>query len=55
MGEPPEDPLLMLSILYGSWIANIIAFNGDVCRDLAAHVVALAEQTELFHSYLGIA
>ena len=47
MGEPPEDPLLMFSILYGFWIANLLAFNGDVCRDLAAHVLALAEQQKV--------
>ena len=30
LGEPPEDPLLLFSVLYGFWVANIVAFNGDV-------------------------
>ena len=44
LGEPPEDPLLLYSVLYGFWVANYIAFNGDVCRDLAAQFLALAEK-----------
>ena len=43
LGEPPEDPLLLFSVLYGFWVANFIAFNGDVVRDLAAQFLALAE------------
>ena len=31
LGEPPEDPLLLFSVLYGFWVANYVAFNGDVC------------------------
>jgi class 3 adenylate cyclase/predicted ATPase len=42
--EPPEDPLLLFSILYGFWVANTVAFNGDVCRELAAQFLALAEK-----------
>ena len=30
LGEPPEDPLLLFSVLYGFWVANFVAFNGDV-------------------------
>src|ERR1700738_2980748 len=26
LGEPPEDPLLLFSILYGFWAANYVAF-----------------------------
>ncbi len=29
LGEPPEDPLLLLTVLYGFWSANFVAFNGD--------------------------
>jgi len=43
-GEPLEDPLLLFSVLYGFWVANFIAFNGDVCCDLAAQFLALAEK-----------
>jgi len=44
MGEPQEDPLLLFSVLYGFWIANYIAFNGDAMRDLAAQFLTLAEK-----------
>ena len=44
LGEPPEDPLLLFSVLYGFWVANYLAFNGDVIRDLAAQFLALAEK-----------
>src|SRR5262249_48284029 len=43
-GEPPEDPLLLFSVLYGLWGANFLAFNGDVVRELAAQFLALAEK-----------
>jgi hypothetical protein len=38
LGEPPEDPLLLFSVLHGFWVASYIAFNGDVMRELAAPV-----------------
>ena len=38
LGEPPEDPLLLFSVLYGVWISNVGAFNGDVLRDVTAHI-----------------
>ena len=41
--EPPEDPLLLFSVLYSFWVANYAAFNGDVLRELAAQFLALAE------------
>ena len=44
LGEPPEDPLLLFSVLYGFWIASFVAFNGDVMRELAAQFLALAEK-----------
>ena len=44
LGEPPEDPLLLFSVLYAFWVANYVAFNGDACRDLAAQFLALAEK-----------
>ena len=44
LGEPPEDPLLLFSALYGLWIENFMAFNGDVVRELAAQFLALAEK-----------
>jgi predicted ATPase len=29
LGEAPEDPLLLFSVLNGLWTANIVGFNGD--------------------------
>ena len=34
----------MFSVLYGFWVANYVAFNGDVVRELAAQFLALAEK-----------
>ena len=44
LGEPPEDPLLLLTVLYGFWSASYVAFNGDAMRELAAQFRALAEK-----------
>jgi class 3 adenylate cyclase/predicted ATPase len=58
-GEPPEDPLLVFSVLYGLFVATLVAFNADVSRDLAAHVLELAEKQKasfprvLGHNFLG--
>jgi predicted ATPase len=44
LGEPPEDQLLLFSVLYGFWAANYIAFNGDAMRDLASRFLELAKK-----------
>jgi class 3 adenylate cyclase/predicted ATPase len=44
LGEPPEDPLLLFSVRYGFWVANYVAFNGDICCELAGEFLALAEK-----------
>jgi class 3 adenylate cyclase/predicted ATPase len=44
LGEPPDDPMLLFSVLYGFWAANFVAFNGDALRDLATQFLALAEK-----------
>ena len=44
LGEPPEDPLLLFSVLYGVWTSNYVAFNGTAVRDLSAQFLALAEK-----------
>src|SRR5262249_43425789 len=44
LGEPPEDPLLLFSNLYGFWVSNYVAFNGDAMRALARHFLALADK-----------
>src|SRR5262249_40266827 len=43
-GEAPEDPLLFLSALYGTWPANFVAFNGKTCRNLATQFLAVADK-----------
>ena len=54
LDEPPEDPLLLYSVLYGVFITNLAAFNGPVCRDIAAHTLELAyKQTASFPRLLG--
>ena len=54
LGEPPEDPLLLLSVLHGFWVANHVAFNGDAVRDLAVEFMAVAEsQGTTFPLVLG--
>jgi class 3 adenylate cyclase/predicted ATPase len=44
LGEAPEDPLLLFSVLYGLWVANLVSFNSDVCIDLATQFLSLAEK-----------
>ena len=46
LGEPPENPLLLFVILYGFWVAHFVAFNGDVCHDLATQFLDLARKQE---------
>ena len=61
LGEPPEDPLLLFSVLYGFWVANYVAFNGDVMRELATQFLSLAETQGatvprmIGHRILGVA
>jgi hypothetical protein len=40
LGEPPEDPLLLFSVLHGVWWANYVALNGVVMRELAAQLLS---------------
>jgi class 3 adenylate cyclase/tetratricopeptide (TPR) repeat protein len=44
LGEPPEDPLQLFSVLAGVWGANYVAFNGDAIRELSAQFLGLAEK-----------
>jgi class 3 adenylate cyclase/predicted ATPase len=44
LGEAPEDSLLLFSVLYGFWVANLVAFNGDVMRELGVQFLALANK-----------
>ena len=52
--EAPDDPLQLFAVLYGFFVANVMAFNGDVPRDIAAHTLELAEkQSASFPRVLG--
>jgi hypothetical protein len=44
LGEPLEDPLLLFSVRYAFWVANYVAFSGDVIRDLATQFLMLAKK-----------
>ena len=44
LGEAPEDPLLLFSVLYGFWAASFVMFKGDTSCDLAAQFLTLAEK-----------
>ncbi|MGY4512361.1 AAA family ATPase [Bradyrhizobium sp. USDA 3650] len=42
--EPLDDPLLLLSVLYGLWVASYNTFDGDAVRERAAECLAAAEK-----------
>jgi class 3 adenylate cyclase/predicted ATPase len=44
LGEPPEDPLLLFSALDALFQTELVAFDGDVVREDAAQLLALAEK-----------
>jgi class 3 adenylate cyclase/predicted ATPase len=60
LGEPPEDPLLLLSVLQCFWAANQVAFNGDAARELAMQFLATAEKLGttvplmMGHRFMGV-
>jgi class 3 adenylate cyclase/predicted ATPase len=44
LGEAPEDPLLLFSVLHSFWTASFVAFDGDALRERAGQFLTLAEQ-----------
>jgi hypothetical protein len=44
LGELPDDPLLLFSVLYSFWVADYVAFNGEGIRELATQFLRLAEK-----------
>jgi predicted ATPase len=34
VGQPPEDPLLLFTVLYSFWVVDFVRFNGDAMRNL---------------------
>jgi predicted ATPase len=57
-GEPPEDPLLLLSVLFAAGTASFVAFNGDLLRQQSAEYMAVAEKagtaTSLMLGHRGV-
>ena len=43
-GEPPEDPLVLFSVLFGFWIGHFVAFHGELVRKLAAEFMERAQK-----------
>jgi class 3 adenylate cyclase/predicted ATPase len=46
-GDSLADPLQLFSVLYGSFAANFMAFNGDVVLGLAEQFLRLAESQKM--------
>jgi predicted ATPase len=46
LGESPEDTMLLFLVIYGCWVANLGAFNGDALRELATQFLTLAEKQQ---------
>jgi pentatricopeptide repeat protein len=44
LGEHPNDPLLLFTVLYAFWAVNFVAFNADAMRQLATQFLSLAEK-----------
>ncbi len=44
LGEPLDDPLLFISVLYGFWTANLFRFNGKNLIEISQRITALAER-----------
>jgi predicted ATPase len=61
LGEPPEDPLLLFSVLYSYWVASYATSNGHEQRELATQFLALAEKQKetaplmIGHRLMGVA
>ena len=44
LGEPPEDRLLLFSVLYGFWVGSTVGFNADDSLKFATQFLTLAEK-----------
>ena len=44
LGEPPEDPLLLISVLVGFWVTKYAAFDGNAMYELAEQCLAIAKK-----------
>ena len=61
LGEALEDPLLLFTVLYGIYVANVVAFDGTLSVALGADFLSLAEKEHasllvmIGHNLLGTA
>jgi predicted ATPase/class 3 adenylate cyclase len=44
--EPPEDPLLLFSVLNGLWVSKFVAFDGEAALKRAREMLSIAEQAD---------
>jgi predicted ATPase len=44
LGEPLDDPLLLITVLYGFWQNNFFAFNSTILDEFSRRILALAEK-----------
>jgi class 3 adenylate cyclase/predicted ATPase len=44
LGEPPEDPLVLFSIIYAAMVPSFVTFDGDALREAVGQFLALAEK-----------
>src|SRR5262249_40167977 len=44
LGEPPDDPLLLFSVLFGFFVECTTAFNANASREIAAQVLELGQK-----------
>jgi predicted ATPase len=44
LGEPPEDALLLISVLTGFWVTKYAAFDGNAMCELADQCLAIAKK-----------
>jgi hypothetical protein len=44
LGEPPDDPLLLFSVLYGFWVGSFVGFNAAASLKFATQFLSLAEK-----------
>ena len=43
-GEAPEDPMLLLSVIYSFWVASNVTFDGATARNFATQFFAIANK-----------
>jgi class 3 adenylate cyclase/predicted ATPase len=43
-GEPPEDPLVLFSIIYAAMVPSFVTFSGDALREAVGQLLTVAEK-----------